>query len=476
MNKKLVTLAVAAAMAAPAAALADATMYGKLHISIDNVSIDELSNWNTPNGHSGLNNLGGAVATYNNILMNGYTDMAGVVVTTGIPEYTTAFTAARDAALAAGEPGQRANVIGMQAGVAAAEAAGTADQLSVAANQAVMAASGYGYSGWDITSQPGASRFGIKGSEDLGNGLKAIYQVELGIDPPGTWGRNNNNGSLSTTLRNSFVGLAGSWGTFLMGRHDTPLKISTGKLDMFADTLADYNLTVGFHDVRASNAAAYISPSFSGFQLAGAVVAPGTAGAYADLYNPAFVRQDYADGLAEAWSIAGIYKNGPFYASAAYEKFNSSIFAARNTGYQTFYGETADDDSKWRLGLGLLDWNGFTLSGVYESRTGVNGAPQNSDLQLWQIQAAYAFGNNTVKGMYGQADVEKCADPYNVGFALACNRGLGLADNQDKATWAIGFDHNLSKRTRAYALYTALQDDIDNADWSGFSMGLIHKF
>ena len=41
MNKKLITLAVAAAMAAPAAALADSTIYVKLHMSLDYVDVDE---------------------------------------------------------------------------------------------------------------------------------------------------------------------------------------------------------------------------------------------------------------------------------------------------------------------------------------------------------------------------------------------------------------------------------------------------
>jgi predicted porin len=57
-----------------------------------------------------------------------------------------------------------------------------------------------------------ASRIGVKGSEDLGNGLKAIYQVEFGINLNDT---NNNvlSNADSITYRNTFVGLAGDWGT-----------------------------------------------------------------------------------------------------------------------------------------------------------------------------------------------------------------------------------------------------------------------
>ena len=123
-----------------------------------------------------------------------------------------------------------------------------------------------------------SNRVGVKGSEDLGNGLKAIYQLEFGIN----FGDNNIPGGANggVSIRNSFVGLAGGFGTVLLGRHDTPLKISTGKLDLFSDTMADYNGTVGFDDIRADNAVAYISPSFSGFSFMGAVVSSGggTAG------------------------------------------------------------------------------------------------------------------------------------------------------------------------------------------------------
>jgi predicted porin len=140
------------------------------------------------------------------------------------------------------------------------------------------------------------------------------------------------------------------------------------------------------------------------------------------------------------------------------------------------YGKGARDDTKWRVGLGLLDWNGFTLTGIYESRSNVFGVPRSADTTLWQIQAGYAFGNNMIKGMYGQADVEKCADPFGAGYFVTCNRGLDLANNKDTSSWAIAFDHNFSKRTKAYALYTSMESDQKKADWSGFSLGMIHSF
>ena len=469
MNKKLITLAIAAAMVAPAAALADATMYGKIHVSIDYVDMDDFVTYPgyLPAGHDSASPLATALE-YERALAFGTEDpITGDEITAGIPEFATEFDATYDMLVAQGVPGARAAVEANKAAIAAAQMYGTNEQLTAAVASALVAGAGPGYNGWDVTSAPGASRFGIKGSEDLGGGLKAIYQLEFGVDPA--------DGSLSTRLRNSFVGLAGNWGTALVGRHDTPLKISTGKLDMFADSMADYNYTVGFDDVRASNVIAYISPSFSGFQFAGATVAPGVDQDYLDIWTQT-VQDNNADSLADAYSLAAIYKNGPFYGSVAYESFSDKWFNGDNSAYQAFYGKKADSYDKWRVGLGLLDWNGFTLSGVYEDQSNTRGAPRTSDSQLWQVQAAYAFGSNRIKGMYGQADIEKCSDLYDRGFRFTCGRGLDLVDNKDKSTWAIGFDHNFSKRTTAYALYTALSDDIDDADWTGFSVGLIHKF
>jgi predicted porin len=469
MQKKILSLAIAAAMVAPAAALAEATLYGKLHVSID------------------------------------YADVKNVNVVgrdlDGIPY--NAFYGNPNALTANGR---------------ITPAAPNTIHFDAAGNPIVRG--GQDFNGWGIsrgnTYIPGASRsnrIGVKGSEDLGNGLKAIYQVELGINLSDT-NQNVASGSDAITYRNTFVGLAGNWGTALVGRHDTPLKISTGKLDLFSDTMADYNGTVGFDDLRIDNAIAYISPSFSGFSFMGAIVAGGgaTAGAGPNVNE---------DSLAGAFSLAGIYNNGPFYASVAYESIDSDMGMNSQTslqgnaqcidpvtGLQTVgpVGYTCDyignSYDKWRIGLGLLDWNGFTLTGIYEHQDNIfsgqswstwefvdsTGASALANMQngvkkqqLWQIQAAYAFGNNQIKAMYGSVD----RDDTELFGATRNTISLNSLRNDlegDKQTWAVGFDHNFSKRTKAYVLYTAVDDD-DNgipgtysAEWSGFSAGMIHKF
>ena len=314
---------------------------------------------------------------------------------------------------------------------------------------------------WDVTSN--TSRIGFKGAEDLGNGLKAIWKVESGVQVTDSSGTNN-----GWSTRNAYIGLAGDWGTFLYGRHDTPLKISTGSLDLFADRTADYNLSCpgsngygcgGFTDRRQSDAIAYISPNMNGLTFAAAII-PGHDAGFG------------ADGLADGYSAALMYSNNGLFVSLAYEDV-------------TDWTNDVIDDSIWRVGLGY-DINAFHIGFVYENEdltdnAGVTdlGAGGTWDADKYQVSASYTFGNNVVKGMYQWFDVtgEDVSDQIQ-----------DLSFDEDGTAWAIGLDHNLSKRTTAYLLYTdvdmqdapALYAGMHNYgnvnDGSGFSMGMIHKF
>lgn len=410
MNKKLVTLAVAAALAAPAVASADAILYGKLNVGINYIDQNE--------GFKGWGLSDNQVVKY--AFNNQYLGITNPFIT---------------------------------------------------------------------TPQGPSNRIGVKGSEDLGNGLKAIYQVELGFSISDS----NNNGAVNNetiTMRNTFVGLSGNFGTVLMGRHDTPLKISTGPLDLFADTLADYNNTVGFQDLRVDNAVAYISPNFAGFQLAAAVHAGGGSYAFGGYNND-------SDSLAEAYSFAGIYKNGPWYASLAYEGINKDLSPEGLGGtcgvvgindIYCGYGWDAQTWGKWRVGLGILDWNGFTLTGIYENwNNGMFMDGQNAD--LWNVQAGYTFGQIMIKAAYGSNN-QSGDNWFRAGGGVyedVAYRAYAVDDYNFK-TWSFGVDYNLSKRTKAFALYTDNTTDDLYTDvggvavlpfenkWQGFELGMMHSF
>lgn len=118
------------------------------------------------------------------------------------------------------------------------------------------------------------SKFGFKGAEDLGGGLAAVWQIEQQI--------NIDDAAKNTfASRNTFAGLKGDFGTVLLGIHDTPYKLTTRKLDVFGDSIADNRALLGgitgtsaaaAFDGRQNNVLAYISPAMSGLTAAIAAV------------------------------------------------------------------------------------------------------------------------------------------------------------------------------------------------------------
>jgi predicted porin len=286
-----------------------------------------------------------------------------------------------------------------------------------------------GFDGTVISSH--ASRFGIKGSEDLGNGLSAVFQMEFAVDADDNSLNEDCESEDCAVIgdRNTYVALAGSWGVAGVGRVDTPYKSSTGSLELFGDTFGDYN-QLGFEDKRAPDALFYMSPNWNGFSFVAAAVAPS--------YNNA------TDGV-EATSVAAKYENGPFFVSLAVENFDSAVAAV--------HGNKVSED-KWRLGLGYTA-NGFHVGYVYEDRSdmaGVSGRDEDS----WQLSASYKFGNNTLKAAYGEGDDYTNTSP----------------DEQ----FTIGLDHKLSSRTNLYIVHSSFDDADVEQDWDATAVGIIHKF
>lgn len=76
------------------------------------------------------------------------------------------------------------------------------------------AAAGNEYKDTNLASN--SSRVGVKGSEDLGNGLKVGYKIEWGISADGS------NGDMGQ--RNRGITIGGGFGTIVLGRWDTPMK------------------------------------------------------------------------------------------------------------------------------------------------------------------------------------------------------------------------------------------------------------
>ena len=90
-----------------------------------------------------------------------------------------------------------------------------------------------------LTDHP--SLLGVRGTEDLGGGLKAVFQLETAftaddgsgaVAPAASTATATANGSIGFANRNSGVGLEGSWGRAMIGRWDMPMKQTFGSLDL----------------------------------------------------------------------------------------------------------------------------------------------------------------------------------------------------------------------------------------------------
>jgi predicted porin len=283
---------------------------------------------------------------------------------------------------------------------------------------------------WRVSSN--SSRIGFKGTEDLGNGLSAVWQMESGVNMDSGNTASTNNAFM---MRNTFVGLSSKTaGTVLLGRHDTPYKLGTASLDLFADTMGDYNAIVGnvgnlvAFDSRLGNVAAYISPTWSGFHFAGAVVMANET-------------NNTANKDGKAYSLTGVYSNGPMFASLSYEQAKdinaSSTDVVGGTLATTLASLTKATGTKLGLGYNF----GAATVGFIAERIKVEDAVGSDTRNAFYLNGSYKMGSNVLKAAYGQAN--------------------DWSDTSDTSArqFVIGVDHNLSKRTVAYALYSKMNND-----------------
>ncbi|MCP4090326.1 MAG: porin [Gammaproteobacteria bacterium] len=259
-----------------------------------------------------------------------------------------------------------------------------------------------------------SSRVGWKGSEDLGNGLKAIFQAEFRMEADAVEGTNRSGNGIDNRLL--FVGLNGGWGTVAFGRQTLPSE-KVNYLDMFQ--------WVGGGDEsdlaeRVGKALAYVSPDFNGFHVAVATVMDGT-GTTID-----------GDNDLDAYDIRATYENGPVSVSAGYQ-----------------------DAAEW-------DFDGYGVGGSYNfgmfSLLAAYGKSDTagSKKELWGIGGSATFGNNVLKAAYEESDKDATGD----GKALI-----------------LSATHNFTQRTLVFAEYEAHKDAFgDGTETDTFVVGLTHNF
>lgn len=287
------------------------------------------------------------------------------------------------------------------------------------------------------------SYIGFKGTEDLGNGLKALFQFETGLNVDGDKGGNSLFGN--GTTRDSFVGLSGGFGEVKLGTLTTPTRALGLAMDVNAgatgigDNKALINTSARFgsvfvpfagFDVRQGNTIQYTTPSMAGFSAAAAYISG---------------EDKRADGFnnprnSKAWDLGLNYNNGPILVGAAYAvakdnySWDGKIKNARIAGAYDFGVASV-----------RLLWN--------QTKTEANiGGGFDHKQNVWGIGGTYnVVSNGKLIAQYYAAQDEK----FN---------GNKLADTGAKL-FEIGYEHSLSKRTMLKLVYARLNNEA-NADFN----------
>jgi predicted porin len=248
------------------------------------------------------------------------------------------------------------------------------------------------------------SRFGFRGSEDLGNGLKAIFNLEAGVAVD-----TGVQDSAGLFQRRAVVGLEGEFGTVTLGREYSPIATVAGATDEFGQGFYGSNLSAfgsGKVTRRLANSVNFKSASWGGFDLLAAYSAgEKTTGPSGDLKG-----------------IGAEYKLGGLYLGAAFHSYKRV-----STGNDKEYGIGA--------AYTFADVGGLEIKANYLSAD-PDGA--NNKFKQYNLGAGYPFGPNKIYVNLQQNKLE--------------NGAKGNA-------WALAYSYSLSKRTNLYATYANLNNN-----------------
>jgi len=298
---------------------------------------------------------------------------------------------------------------------------------------------------WRLSSN--SSRLGVRGTESLGGGLNAIFQIEQNVS-----GDTGNSSSSGFASRETFVGLQGTWGTFKMGKFLMPLDDMHpifGNVPTFTTSIlstADLwaqgpqSKGTGGFDARLGNSLRYDSPVWSGFNFSAQVALRDSSG-FADIAPPAGDNGEHTAELRHAyvWGAAGFYNNGPLQVGLAYER-NVKV---RGPGLS---------DSAATI-TGAYNFGIIRPALVYE-RLDYDTPTGDLKRDFWGVSATAPIGPGVLYAFYGDASNGK-------GGAAQGTRVGGLTAGSDTGSqqWEVSYTYPLSKRTSVYAGYVKLNND-----------------
>lgn len=282
------------------------------------------------------------------------------------------------------------------------------------------------------------SWWGIRGSEDLGDGTRVLFQLEQFFQPDtGGAGRSANDpGGFS---RSGWVGFSGRYGQLTVGRHTSPYYISMQQVNPFGASVVFSPLVVQSYvgafsntvigDTVWNNVVQYVAPTVGGLSTT-IVYAPGEV-AGRDGVNNAGVHFRYARGKLNAVFSAQRVRTAA---------------VAPSTGQKAYLAGVAYDAGWAKL---------------YASAQATDNAVTSLTSRTWQLGAAVPVTpapGGSVLLSWARTTVD--------------NPALRVGDHD---TVGLGYDHYLSRRTDVYATY--LYDHIDGrAKGNSYALGIRHLF
>jgi predicted porin len=301
--------------------------------------------------------------------------------------------------------------------------------------------------GIDQVPNPRGSRFGMRGSENLGGGMRAIFQLEAGLSMAD--GTTTANSQLFN--RHAWVGLTGGFGELTVGRQDTLHR--TMNLGNYSDVATEGELSVTTSNSglqlmqnfgsRVNNAIRYTSPTMSGVQ----------------------VRVQSAIGQRATASTNGIlvtYNQGPLRAAIAHEYYDGAGVAGPSR-----WNEVTTIGGQYNLGFATLALGYQTTDKLLAANTATATSNISGEHSAYNIGLIYpvtkALG---LRVQYTQSTTKTPA----VGTTAATSR--------DYSRIGVSTRYAFSGRTFGYVAYN--QRDVDvptaTANKSSFGVGISHAF
>ncbi|WBY03801.1 porin [Ramlibacter tataouinensis] len=322
-----------------------------------------------------------------------------------------------------------------------------------------------------------SSRLGFRGTEDLGGGMSASFWLEVGLnndDGTGAATNVNNQNTANATAapragtqgltfnRRSTVSLAGGWGEVRLGRDYTPQFFNLTVFDPFGTngvgtTQTLSSIITGPTAVRASNSIGYFLPGNLG-------------GFYGQLQ---YYMGENANNVANkkdgtGWGGRVGYAAGPFNVALSLSRTDYAAATVAAASAAGGLGGAAGSNVKQNNIGGQWDFGMAKLMGHYSW-----DSLGTTDAKGWLIGGLVPVGAGEIRASFSQYTVDNAAgaDPRSRKFAL-------------------GYVHNLSKRTALYTTYARVRNSngaaaavaggagapVANGSSSGFDLGIRHSF